>query len=83
MIAPRVSRELTEQLVCEENQAKHVRMAEVSSPILSLPCVMQPFESCPRPPDRVQKGPLLKPPGWHLFLKALREVSCQFRIQKF
>lgn len=57
MIAQSFFRELTKQLLCEGNQAKHVRMVELSSPIPSLPCVEQSLESCPNSLPWCRKDP--------------------------
>lgn len=60
VIAQKFSRELTKQLLLwEENKAKHMRMAESSFLIPSLPCVEQ---LAPSPPPECRKNPLLKSP---------------------
>ena len=71
VIAQRVFRELTKQfLLCEENKAKPVRVAELCSPVPSLPCGSGPekpaFSLLPcrkDPPEAPRWLPFLKDPG--------------------
>lgn len=84
VIAQRFSRELTKQrLPCEENKAKHVRVAELSSPIPS-PLAwndLQRLARSPRfsaertPPEAPVMAPLLENPGGQGTLQSLPSLG--------